>query len=97
MHKNFPGFNEAELENGMYMFNVNEDVRYILFHSEGIHYSDISFSIEDKVLQIKYQSEAEEGLGMNILFLVNKKDENAFDTIDLQNNGEQDHFNMVFS
>lgn len=97
MYKNFPGFNEADLENGMYMFNASEGVTYILFHSDGVNYSDISFSIEDKTLQIKYQSEIEEGLGRNIMFLVKKKDEDAYDTIDLQNNGKSDHFNMSYS
>ncbi|MEK3996306.1 hypothetical protein MKY29_16360 [Psychrobacillus sp. FSL K6-2365] len=97
MYTNFPGFNEADLENGMYMFNTSDGVTYILFHSDGVHYSDISFSIEDKILQIKYQSEVEEGFGTNVMFLVKKKDENAYDTIDLQNNGGSDHFNMSYS
>lgn len=94
--KSFPGFSVADLKNGVYMFNASEDTSYILFHSEGELYSNISFNVKDKVLQITYQSEADKGLGMNSLFLVKKKDEKDFDTIDLQNNGETDHFNTVF-
>ncbi|WP_313892440.1 hypothetical protein [Psychrobacillus sp.] len=96
MDSTFSIFNKEELKNGLYMFNTSEDRSYILFRSEGVHYSNISFTIEEDVLKIKYDSEEDEGLGMNTLFLVEKNDENAYDTVDLQNNGKQDFFNVVF-
>lgn len=96
MDSTFSIFNNEELKNGLYMFNTSEDTSYILFRSEGVHYSNISFTIQENVLKIKYDSEEDEGLGMNTLFLVEKNDENAYDTVDLQNNGKQDFFNVVF-
>ncbi|MFJ5714029.1 hypothetical protein [Neobacillus sp. NPDC093127] len=92
----YSGFNEGELENGLYKFNTDGNTSYVLFNSQGVMYSNISFSIQDNVLKITYDSVVDEGLGMQSFFMISKKDEKDFDTIILENNGKPDHFNTVF-
>ncbi|ETI68584.1 hypothetical protein [Neobacillus vireti] len=92
----YSGFNEEDLEDGLYLFNTDGNTRYVLFNSKGVKYSNISFTIQDNVLKITYDSEVDEGLEMRSFFSISKKNENDFDTIILENNGKQDHFNINF-
>lgn len=77
------------LENGIYGFNNDsEDRYYILINGVDYWYSNISFSIADKILTITYDTKYENGLRYKQFFMINPNNEEEFDKVELINNSD---------
>ncbi|MDF2588476.1 MAG: hypothetical protein K0S41_2317 [Anaerocolumna sp.] len=78
------------LENGIYGFNSDsEDRYYILINGVDYWYSNISFSIADKILTITYDTKYENGLRYKQFFMINPNNKEEFDKVELINNNEK--------
>ena len=79
------------------LFSNKENKKLILFNGIDGYYSDVNFSIENKVLTISYKYNTEKGLNKKSLFMVDDSNKNkSYGKVDLYNNGKQDAFVTVY-
>ena len=97
--------NDLSKANGVYsydnesygLFSNNKNKKLILFNGIEGSYSDITFSLENKILTIRYNYNTEEGLNKNSLFVVDDSNKDiSYDQVDLYKDGHQDAFETVY-
>ena len=85
------------LKNGIYGCISNEEGKYyILINGVDYWYSNISFSIKNKLLKITYDTEYEKGLRIKHFFLINPNNEESFNKVELINNGNKEIFRILY-
>lgn len=85
------------LKNGVYGCISNDEGKYyILINGVDYWYSNITFSIKDKILTMNYSTKYEKGLRYKQFFLINPNNEETFDKVELINNGNKDTFKILY-
>jgi hypothetical protein len=85
------------LKNGVYgCISKKEGNYYIFINGVDYWYSNILFSVKDKILTIKYDTEYEKGLRIKHVFLIIPKNVEVFDKVELINNGSKEDFKILF-
>ncbi|MFS0782018.1 hypothetical protein [Bacillus sp. 1P06AnD] len=97
MNNLYPNLHTTGIEEGISLFNMDENNSYLLFNSKVVHYDNFSFHIKDRKLVIAYTSTSHISGGEQSFFKITKRTIQAFDTIVLINNGETDSFQMVYA
>ncbi len=97
--------NDLSKANGVYsydnesygLFSNNKNKKMILFNGIEGSYSDITFSLENKILTIRYNYNTEKGLNKNSLFVVDDSNKDiSYDQVDLYKDGHQDAFETIY-
>lgn len=85
------------LKNGIFgCINNAEGRYYILINGVDYWYSNISFSIKDKLLTINYNTEYDKGLRTKQFLVMNPNNEETFDKVELINNGNKETFRILY-
>ena len=85
-------------DNGLFAFSfAKENKYYILFNGKEKAYSNIEFSFSEQNITVSYKSEAiEEEKKMKALYVIERHNQDSYNTIVLKNNGSEDAFEDLF-
>ncbi|MBU3191663.1 hypothetical protein K9O30_20250 [Clostridium bowmanii] len=79
------------------LFSNNENKKIIFFNGIDGFYSDVNFSIENRVLTISYKYNTEKGLNKKSLFVVDDSNKDkSYDKVDLYKDGKQDAYVTIY-
>jgi hypothetical protein len=86
-----------EYNKGVYGLTTDEENKIlVLFNGIDGFYSDVNFSIKNKVLTISYKYNTEKGLNKKSLFMIDDTNKTeSYDTVDLIKNGKQDSYESI--
>lgn len=86
------------LKNGVYGCISREEGNYYIFiNGVDYWYSNFTFNVKDKLLNIKYNTKYVKGLRFKQIFLIVPKNARIFGKVELINNGKKERFKILFN